>query len=115
MRIVGEFGVDETTNRIDFALRNLRGLAVECNESDGAVRTECLLITSVEIHIDEKIILEERLFDNFVAVTPAAAHFIGGKKSFNTLVREILEDLPFVTGTSIKSVPTTHKRSSVLH
>src|SRR6266581_6810234 len=105
MRIVRQLGIDEAADSIDFPLCDWSRLSVKHHERDGAVWTEGLVIAAIEVHVHEKVILEQRLVDDLVTVVPAAPDPERREKSFDTLVGEFLKDLPFVTRTGVERVP----------
>src|SRR5437868_12592443 len=105
---IRQFALDEPADGIDLVLRNLRGLAIKYDETDGAVGAERVVVSAIIIDVHEQVVLEQRLIDDLVAIAPAAANLVGWKKSFDLLFGQFLEDLLFVTRASINGIPLRH-------
>src|SRR5262245_23516157 len=108
MRIVCQFRRYQATDTVDFSGRDLGRLTFECHESYSTVGLQRFVISPVVIHVYEKVILEQRLFDDFVPVAPTAANFVGWKECFDPPVGEVVKNLFFMSWTRVESIPTRH-------
>src|SRR5438093_13251062 len=103
MRIIRKLGLHKPADGRDFRLGDFRRLAIERYERNGAIRTKRVVI-AIEGHAHEKIILEERLFDDLVAVAPPAPNLVRGEKRFDLARTEFFAALPFMARSSVEGV-----------
>src|SRR5216683_4294356 len=112
MGLVGQLARNEPADGIDFVFRDLSRLSIEYHEAYGAVGTKRFVIAAVVVHVDKKIVLEERFIDDLVAIAPAPADFVRWKKRFNLFFSQFLKNLFFVARAGIQSVPMRHTTSN---